>query len=511
MQSVNQHYSDEEIADYLNSIYYDDLSDSDGPNILHSPQGAILSWDLLYGSAAIFRSYSVILSLTMICRICLLIIDLTGPRWTKSKDVVSILFGTLNIFLHLYENDKQSHKPAYILIPSTVIFYTFTLAIHNPQRSGKSKQTSNKPKQPNKNESSVDLGLIQFIVMVQPILINEFMIHVQADMSYAKHRGILMTMAMKYVTAHCCRSRSIQPNLAYFLHPASCILGPWHELTLQDDEVIINKKKIFMDFLKQLRRYIITISMSFVINVFGNIVFLVNYQNTIYMPFLCHVYLTALEFRIGHYFACYLAMAHLQLWISPKSRKIKFCDILAVEIMPRSLASLVGSWNIPMHEWLKKYVFIPLNRTTHIRIVPILITYLVSCTLHGFKSPIWCALMSVGIFSFIEHLLRSKLADICSSCILTRSCKKNETGSCLKKHQNTTKSTFVLGVNFLFTLMVIFHLTYTSYVLNGNSEGDSDHTSIYQVRAMWTELSFISHWINISFILLIALITFRGS
>ena len=77
------------------------------------------------------------------------------------------------------------------------------------------------------------------------------------------------------------------------------------------------------------------------------------------------------------------------------------------------------SWNLPMHRWLKQYVF----RQAKGRLGPgaaVLLTYLASTVLHGLTAQIAAVLFSLGAYTWVEHSLRAKLSNIMDASIAAR-------------------------------------------------------------------------------------------
>lgn len=62
---------------------------------------------------------------------------------------------------------------------------------------------------------------------------------------------------------------------------------------------------------------------------------------------------------------------------------------------PRSLLNVVTNWNIPMHQWLKTYVFKKM-RPHFGAFVAILTTYVASSLLHGLNFQLAAVLLSLG-------------------------------------------------------------------------------------------------------------------
>ena len=95
-----------------------------------------------------------------------------------------------------------------------------------------------------------------------------------------------------------------------------------------------------------------------------------------------------------------------------------FCFNVYFQV-PRSLVEVVVSWNLPMHKWLKQYVF----KQTRSRLGPgaaIMMTYLASTMLHGLTGQIAAVLFSLGAYTWVEHSLRSKLSQIMDASIGAR-------------------------------------------------------------------------------------------
>ena len=87
--------------------------------------------------------------------------------------------------------------------------------------------------------------------------------------------------------------------------------------------------------------------------------------------------------------------------------------------MPRSLVEVVVSWNLPMHRWLKQYVF----KQTRSRLGPgpaVVMTYVASTLLHGLSGQLAAVLLSLGFYTWVEHSIRDKLSNIMEASIGAR-------------------------------------------------------------------------------------------
>merc|ERR1712020_176461 len=160
--------------------------------------------------------------------------------------------------------------------------------------------------------------------------------------------------------------------------------------------------------------------------------------------------------------------------------------------VPRSLVDVVVSWNIPMHKWLKKYVF---KRTiAYGKLTAVMSTFFASTFLHGLNFQLGAVLLSLGFFSFVEDKFRSRLSIIFDASI----------GARRNSNQNYTHqegSFIVMLVNSGFGILTVIHLMYTG-VMFDQSDLQSEGYHWTHTIAKWESLGFFSHWvIAIMFIL----------
>ncbi|TRY92979.1 hypothetical protein DNTS_023093, partial [Danionella cerebrum] len=167
-------------------------------------------------------------------------------------------------------------------------------------------------------------------------------------------------------------------------------------------------------------------------------------------------------------------------------RDISVAKPMNVEL-PRSMVEVVTSWNLPMSKWLNAYVF---KSALKLGTFPaILVTYSASALLHGLSFHLGAVLLSLGFITYVEHVLRKRLAAIFSACMLSKCCPTD----C--NHQNK-KTLWVYGANFFFSLLSIFHLTYLGALFD--SEMDDMHAEEVHMAShtiqKWSELNWASHW-----------------
>ena len=155
---------------------------------------------------------------------------------------------------------------------------------------------------------------------------------------------------------------------------------------------------------------------------------------------------------------------------------------------PRSLVEVVVHFNKPVHRWLKKYVFQTANARFG-RFFAIFLTYAASALLHGLNGQLAAVLLSIGVYSYVEHQTRVKLARIYDACVLARPClaKKCE-------HKNGPYSRTAIFVNGIFRFLTVFHLIYLGVMFDNSSSQESGF-SIGHTLSKWMQLDFLSHWV----------------
>lgn len=299
------------------------------------------------------------------------------------------------------------------------------------------------------------------------ILINECLIHKYGFNELIRLRPILMTIVMKHISYK--EDTDLKDRLVYYMHPASIIFGPWHPIF---EKAPVDLRNVLLQFWRSIKSLGCGIFILFLSTLLSE------YAEVITNP-ISKIYLRALEFRLSHYFICFLGQSFIALW-STKEQEI--CKISKIE-WPRSLVEVVVYWNISMHRWLKEFCFRPIKHLTGSIFQTILITYLMSSWLHGIKFHIWAVLLSLGFFNWIEHSLRGKLARHLDACILSRDCN----GKC--KH--SASSIIVEPINLFFRVIAIAQLAYLGYIFHGDTDQADFRTAINS----WSEIHFYGHYL----------------
>ncbi|XP_075159152.1 protein-serine O-palmitoleoyltransferase por [Haematobia irritans] len=299
-------------------------------------------------------------------------------------------------------------------------------------------------------------------------------------------RGPLMLVTMKLISV----AFDLQDGkesfhwltlLGYLCSPSSLILGPWipfRSYRERNDKHGSRKWNIVNIFLH--------VSLSLIFLNLSNC--LVPWLKQLWNGGIWYrTYMDSLSIRCSHYFISYLS--HATLLVNYCSQ-LQIVKPLQVEF-PRSLSTAIRSWNIPMHIWLKNTVFNRL-RSSHSNFFAIIITYLVSCLVHGFNYKVHLVLVSLGLFSYFENKLRFTLAQIFNACIEAYPCRSNcKYKHCTRKGINSKKQILLLYlVNMTFSVIAILQLAYLGIMLNSNNL-----TPFLDHLLVWSHMNFVGHWL----------------
>ena len=115
-------------------------------------------------------------------------------------------------------------------------------------------------------------------------------------------------------------------------------------------------------------------------------------------------------------------------------------------------------------------------------------TYGISALLHGLNLQLAAVLLSLGFYTYTEHVTRQKLASIFSACIQARKCGPN----C--GHQWKANHWAIMTCNFCFSLLAVFHLAYLGLMFD-SSKLQEEGYSLSHALKKWRWLNYSSHWI----------------
>lgn len=200
-------------------------------------------------------------------------------------------------------------------------------------------------------------------------------------------------------------------------------------------------------------------------------------------------YRDALSFRASHYFVSYIGSALLVLGGFPLSTSM-IVKPLYIEF-PHSLVQVVIYWNIPMHYWLKTYIFRPSIKNVG-TFGAVIFTYLISSLLHGLNFQLAAVLLSLGFYTYIEFQLRAMLSDTFDACIASKQCAKQK---CIHKHNSSNCWVFI--TNLAFSGLAMFHLAYLGLMFNTSDLQETGYNYSHTIDK-WNELGFASHWVALA-------------
>ncbi|XP_069799255.1 protein-serine O-palmitoleoyltransferase porcupine isoform X2 [Dendropsophus ebraccatus] len=344
-------------------------------------------------------------------------------------------------------------------------------------------------------------GVLLSITILIYLLMGEM--HMVDTVSWHKMRGAQMIVAMKAVSLGFDVDHGIVRSIpspvefmGYVYFVGTVIFGPWISFTSYLEAV--NGRKLTFSWFRRVGRSLILCILCLLVSTCIS-PYLFPYFIPIYGDRLLRKWLRAYEntssFHFSNYFVGFLSEVTTVLsgagfteekdhvhWDLSVSRPLN------VEI-PRSMVDVVTSWNLPMSRWLHTYVFKNALKlgTFH----AIIVTYAASALLHGLSFHLAAVLLSLGFITYVEHVLRKRLAEVFSACILSKKCSP----SCA--HRNK-KGVIVFLLNALFGVMAIFQLTYLGSLFDTDSEESSEEEGYGMAHTInkWSELSWAGHWLT---------------
>ncbi|ELU15960.1 hypothetical protein CAPTEDRAFT_152577 [Capitella teleta] len=331
------------------------------------------------------------------------------------------------------------------------------------------------------------------LVSVVYLLTCEFWVVKQEE--WHQLRGAQMVLSMKLISlafdldSGCVHQMpGVLEFFGYAFHVGTVIFGPW--IPFQDyAHSISNEKSKRLDFgwFYKLAKSLLC-SLSCVVISTCAVHWLILDSSFVWVL----AYRDAQSFRFSHYFISYLSefsatfsglrCSHVYNF---HSRDLCVSQPFHIE-MPRSLVEVVTHWNLPMHMWLKTYVF-KMSRPLG-TFAAILLTYGASSLLHGMNFQLAAVLLSLGFFSFIEYGLRDCISKAFSACVGAKRCKTQ----CSHRYKSTYPC--VIVANLAFGLLSVLHLAYLGLLFDSSAEEDEGYSMSHALK-LWGELGFASHWI----------------
>uniref|UniRef100_A0A3P8WWX1 Porcupine O-acyltransferase n=1 Tax=Cynoglossus semilaevis TaxID=244447 RepID=A0A3P8WWX1_CYNSE len=403
--------------------------------------------------------------LLVICLLCRLLWMLGLPSFIKHLGTVAGGFYALYLFFELHM--------IWVVLLSLLCYLFLFLCRHSTMR-----------------------GTFLSITVLIYLLLGE--LHMMDTTKWHKMRGSQMVVAMKAISLAFDLDRGVVTSvpspvefMGYIYFVGTVIFGPWISFNSYKD-ALEGHKLSFSWFLK--------VSFSWVKSqlclVVSNCVapYLFPYFIPVYGDKLLRgwflAYENSMSFHFSNYFVGYFSETTATLagaGFTEEKDNLKWdmtvTKPLSVEF-PRSMAEVVTSWNQPMSCFLHTYVFRSALKFGAFSAV--MMTYAASALLHGLSFHLGAVLISLGFITYIEHVLRRRLAVVLNACVLTKKCRPNCT------HRNK-KALWVYLINVAFSALAVLHLTYLGSVFN--SSVDYDDVTHHTIQK-WSELSWSSHWVT---------------
>ncbi|PAV78531.1 hypothetical protein WR25_09562 isoform C [Diploscapter pachys] len=287
---------------------------------------------------------------------------------------------------------------------------------------------------------------------------------------FTQHRGLLMILAMK-LSALAFDSQNIvhDPVLAftYLFNPATVIFGPF--VSYRDYVDSFRRKGGFWPEVENIWNAVYSLLMA------GIWVLTSSCADTI-IPNASQnqqAFNTAFSFRSSHYFISYLSQALAIL----AGYNLVVTRPLEVEL-PRSIGALVTSWNVPMHDYLKKYIY--KKFITSGPFIAILATFGISSLLHGINAQFSLVLLTLGFNAYFEAQLRDSLARLLGNVDIGARSERY-------RKQNVISH----GINFLFMLLNIHQLIYLGMPFVSKLQDTGYHWE--HTLASWERYRYCGH------------------
>lgn len=421
------------------------------------------------GLSTVDQSLQQLWRLLLLCLTCRLVFRL--DIGSHLKHLLSMLAGLYGLFLFF-----ELHT-LWMLLLAVICYLILLLSRHSSCR-----------------------GLFLSAVILAYLLTGE--LHLIDMVSWHKIRGSQMVIAMKAISLAFDLDRgavntlpSAAEFLGYLLFVGTVIFGPWINFSAYRNAV--NGTKLSWPWL---RTSLLTLLKSQVCLLVSTCV--APYLFSVFVPIQGNstlekwlsAYENAVSFHFSNYFVGHLSESTTVLagagFTEEKDKvlwDLRVVQPLGVEA-PRSMVLVVTSWNVPMSQWLKTYVF--KNALKLGTFSAILVTYTASALLHGLSFHLGAVLLSLGFITYVEHVLRKKLASIFSACILSRPCSPD----CGHQHK---KEFWVLLLNVVFSVVAVFHLTYLGSMFDpGLDEHDVEegYSAVHTLQR-WSDLNWAGHWL----------------
>ncbi|CAG5083682.1 Oidioi.mRNA.OKI2018_I69.PAR.g10435.t1.cds [Oikopleura dioica] len=290
--------------------------------------------------------------------------------------------------------------------------------------------------------------------------------------SWGGLRGPMLVFLLKFLSVVLTEDLTVDLNdmsqvmslMGYYFHPATMLLGPWIPFSLY-------KKSIETPSFRITSLILIIPGALFLI--FSTCVSSLFEKSTGWIGEVNDT----ISFHCSNYYILYFTQVLVLLAGAQTANN--FCSPMKV-FFPFELYEVCRAWNYPVHEFLRKHVFLPLKASSS-TFRAIMMTFFISAILHGLNFPIFATLMILGLGSFSEFEFRRKvgtnfnLPRILPSSIQAKRAAKLAKDPPIKKPGDSDTSeasdesflrAFIQAfINFSFLLLNYYHLFFVGSVL----------------------------------------------
>uniref|UniRef100_A0A8C7DH97 Porcupine O-acyltransferase n=1 Tax=Oncorhynchus kisutch TaxID=8019 RepID=A0A8C7DH97_ONCKI len=403
--------------------------------------------------------------LLVICLLCRLLWILGLPSYVKHLSTVAGGFYTLYLFFELHM--------VWVVLLSLLCYLILFLCRHSSNRA-----------------TFLSITILIYLLMGE--------LHMMDTTTWHKMRGSQMVVAMKAISLAFDLDRGVVANvpspvefMGYIYFVGTIIFGPW--ISFNSYREAIEGRKLSFSWIWKV---CVSWVKSQLCLITSNCVapYLFPYFIPIYGDKLLRnktkrkirwllAYENALSFHFSNYFVGYLSETTTTLagaGFTEEKDNLKWDMTIARPLhveFPRSMVEVATSWNLPMSKWLN---------TCKLSVKWDTFTALDFLTIVSF------VLLSLGFITYIEHVLRKRLAAIFNACILSKKCQPN----C--SHKNN-KVLWVYVINVAFSTLAVFHLAYLGSLFNSSvdyMDDDEESDVANHTIQKWSELSWASHWVT---------------
>ncbi|KAI5642442.1 MBOAT, membrane-bound o-acyltransferase family domain-containing protein [Phthorimaea operculella] len=329
-------------------------------------------------------------------------------------------------------------------------------------------------------------GLVMCLSVIGFLLSCE--VHFVHPKIWQQIRGVQMIAAMKIISVAIELDRDLFKRTlnpvefgGYVLCPANCVLGPW---------ISFHTYNQYLDVKFLIKRWIkiivgnLCLAMLFLVLSNCIVPWYIDDETSKWLV----AYRDAQSFRMSHYFISSMSIVSMVSagfgLTNDCHSELQVTKPFYIEL-PRSLVQVVIYWNIPMHQWLKNYVFKTCQ--PYGQFTAIFVTYAISSLLHGLNFQFSAVLLSIGTFSYVEYNFRHKVAAALEVCCLANPCVKQ----C--DHKYKKNSFLAVFVNAIFSFITLIHLAYLGVMFEASFSVQETGYSYYHTISKWENLNFFSH------------------